>query len=100
MVVKTLRDGLAALANKTPDAEAVKTQAVAKSFLKAMELWPRSNPSDIWWFLVYRAYCNPFNHPASFARLDLSQSWKRTGGWALEEILVQFYRGLPCEARH
>jgi len=91
IVVKTLRDGLAALANRTPDAEAVKTQAVARTFLKAMQLWPHANPSDIWWFLVYRAYCDPFNHPASFARLDLSQSWKRTGGWALEEILVQFY---------
>lgn len=90
-VVKTLRDGLAALANRTPDAEAVKTQAVARSFLRAMELWPHANPSDVWWFLVYRAYCDPFNHPASFARLDLSQSWKRTGGWALEEILVRFY---------
>lgn len=91
LVAKTLRDGLAALANRTPDAEAVKTQAVAKSFLKAVELWPHANPSDLWWFLVYRAYCDPFNHPASFARLDLSQSWKRTGGWALEEILVRFY---------
>lgn len=98
LVVKTLRDGLAALASKTPDAEAVKTQAVAKSFLKAMALWPQSNPSDIWWFVVYRAYCDPFNHPASFARLDLSQSWKRTGGWALEEILVQFYG--PFLAKH
>jgi transcriptional regulator with XRE-family HTH domain len=91
IVVKTLRDGLAALASRTPDAEAVKTQAVARTFLKAMQLWPHANPSDIWWFLVYRAYCDPFNHPASYARLDLSQSWKRTGGWALEEILVQFY---------
>lgn len=91
IVVKTLRDGLAALAARTPDAEAVKTQAVARSFLRAMDLWPHANPSDIWWFLVYRAYCDPFNHPASYARLDLSQSWKRTGGWALEEILVQFY---------
>jgi len=91
LVVKTLRDGLAALASRVPDVEAVKTQAVAKSFLKAAELWPHANPSDLWWFLVYRAYCDPFNHPASFARLDLSQSWKRTGGWALEEILVRFY---------
>jgi transcriptional regulator with XRE-family HTH domain len=90
-VVKTLRDGLAALASRTPDAKAVKTQAVARSFLKAVQLWPHANPSDLWWFLIYRAYCDPFNHPASYARLDFSQSWKRTGGWALEEILVQFY---------
>jgi len=97
-VVKTLRDGLAVLATRIPDAEAVKTQAVAKTFLTAMEVWPHANPSDIWWFVVYRAYCDPFNHPATFARLDLSQSWKRTGGWALEEIVVQFYA--PFLAKH
>ena len=44
-----------------------------------------------WWFLVYRAYCDPFNHPAQYARLDFTQSWKRTGGWALEEVLVRHY---------
>ena len=47
--------------------------------------------SDLWWFVVYRAYCDPYNHPAVFARLDLTQSWKRTGGWALEEVLVRHY---------
>lgn len=98
MVVKTLRDGLAELANPKSDAKAVKTQAVAKSFLKAVQLWPHANPSDLWWFLIYRAYCDPFNHPASFARLDFDQSWKRTGGWALEEVLVQFYG--PFLAKH
>jgi len=56
-----------------------------------MELWPHANPSDIWWFVVSRAYHDPFNHPAHYARLDLGQSWKRTGGWALEEVLVRHY---------
>ena len=91
-VIKTLRDGLARLT--TSDAvlgEAVKTDSVANTFLSAMKVWPHANPSDIWWFIVYRAYCDPFNHPARFARLDFAQSWKRTGGWALEEILVRHY---------
>lgn len=91
-VVKTLRDGLALL-SRTDDAktDAIKTDAVAKCFLKAAQIWPDANPSDLWWFLVYRAYCDPYNHPARFARLDFTQSWKRTGGWALEEVLVRHY---------
>ena len=56
-----------------------------------MALWPNANPSDIWWFIVNRAYCDPFNHPARFARMSFDQSWKRTGGWALEEVLVRHY---------
>ena len=91
-VIKTLRDGLARLT--TSDGaidEAVKTDSVANTFLHAMEVWPHANPSDVWWFIVYRAYCDPFNHPSRFARLDFAQSWKRTGGWALEEILVRHY---------
>ena len=91
-VIKTLRDGLARLTNVEDGlGEAIKTDSVAKAFLKAVDLWPQANPSDVWWFLVYRAYCDPYSHPARFARLDFTQSWKRTGGWALEEILVRHY---------
>jgi len=90
-VIKTLRDGLSNLVKAPGQSESIKTDAVARAFLKAVELWPRANPSDLWWFLVYRAYCDPYNHPAEFARLDFTQSWKRTGGWALEEILVRHY---------
>ena len=91
-VITTLRDGLERLANVGADAsEAIKTDSVAKAFLRAVEIWPAANPSDLWWFVIYRAYCDPFNHPAKFARLDFTQSWKRTGGWALEEVLVRHY---------
>ncbi len=91
-VLKELRDGLSALVADVRTADrAIKTDSVAKAFLKATRIWPFVNPSDLWWFVVYRAYCDPFNHPAKFARLDLPQSWKRTGGWALEEVLVRFY---------
>lgn len=90
--LQELRDGLAPLAGTgTSTAQAVKTSAVAGAFLKAVRSWPEANPSDIWWFIAYRAYCDPFNHPAKHARLDLAQSWKRTGGWALEEVLTRFY---------
>ena len=92
-VINVLRDGLS-LASRAADAdrsEAIKTEAVATSFILATKLWPKANPSDLWWFIIYRAYCDPYNHPAEFARLDFSQSWKRTGGWALEEILVRHY---------
>jgi transcriptional regulator with XRE-family HTH domain len=90
-VIKTLRDGLSRLVGDESEAESIKTEAVTQTFLKAIELWPHASPSDLWWFVVYRAYCDPFNHPAPYARLDFSQSWKRTGGWALEQILVCHY---------
>lgn len=93
-VLKALRDGLAGLVTQSRSADeekAIKTNAVAGAFLRAITLWPRANPSDLWWFLIYRAYCDPYNHPAQYARLSFDQSWKRTGGWALEEILVRHY---------
>jgi transcriptional regulator with XRE-family HTH domain len=92
-VMKMLRDGLARLEGRSVDSEAVKAQAVTQAYLEAVRLWPDANPSDLWYFVIYRAYCDPFNHPARFARLDLSQSWKRTGGWALEQVLVRHYGG-------
>jgi transcriptional regulator with XRE-family HTH domain len=91
-VVKTLRNGLARLVSaEHAEHEAIKTDSVARAFLMAVRVWPHANPSDLWWFLVYRAYCDPYNHPAEYARLDLAQSWKRTAGWALEEIVVRHY---------
>ena len=91
-IIRTLRDGLARLNSSARDlGEAIKTDSVATSFLKAVSVWPSANPSDLWWFVVYRAYCDPFNHPSTYARLDFTQSWKRTGGWALEEVLVKHY---------
>jgi transcriptional regulator with XRE-family HTH domain len=90
-VIKEMRDGLALLADESSAGQAIKMNAVVNTFLKAVELWPHANPSDLWWFIVNRAYNDPFNHPAKFARLSFEQSWKRTGGWALEEILVRHY---------
>ncbi len=94
LVIKELRNRLQRLADAdTPNSESIKKDAVARTFLLAVQTFPHTNPSDLWTFLVYRAYCDPFNHPAKFARLDFSQSWRRTGGWALEEILVRHYAG-------
>jgi transcriptional regulator with XRE-family HTH domain len=98
-VLRTLRDGLALLVSVYGEQQrAIKTNAVAASFLRATELWPHANPSDLWWFVVSRAYLDRFNHPARYARLDHGQSWKRTGGWALEEVLVHHYS--PTLAGH
>lgn len=96
VVVRTLRDGLAQLSHLNVSdtderARAIKTESVASAFLKAVELWPYANPSDLWWFLVYRAYCDQYNHPSEHSRLDFTQSWKRTSGWALERILEKHY---------
>lgn len=92
-ILLTLRNGLAGIAGEDEEeASQIKANAVANSYLKAVRLWPHVNPSDLWWFLVYRAFLDPYNHPASWAKLNLDQSWKRTGGWALEKVLVQHYR--------
>lgn len=93
-VVLALRNGLAQLSSLNVNDEqenAIKTESVAAAFLKAVELWPDANPSDLWWFVVYRAYCDQYNHPSEHSRLDFTQSWKRTGGWALERILERHY---------
>ena len=99
-VIQTLRDDLSQLHHPLGSSaeQGIKTNAVANTFLHAARTWQSANPSDIWWFVVYRAYCDPFNHPARFARLDFSQSWKRTAGWALEQVLVRHYG--PFLARH
>jgi transcriptional regulator with XRE-family HTH domain len=98
-VVKSLRDGLARLASPEGGrSEAIKSDAVAGAFLSAVRYWPAANPSDLWWFVIYRAYCDPFNHPAQFARLNFTESWKRTSGWALEKIVVRHYG--PFLERH
>ena len=68
-----------------------RSYVVSRTFLYAVRMWPDANPSDLWTFLINRAYCDRSNHPASNARLNLEQSWKRTSGWALEPVLVEHY---------
>jgi len=92
-VIKTMRDGLARLDSPEDKEETIKSRAVEDAFMKAITLWPKANPSDLWWFIIYRAYCDPYNHPGKFARMNFTESWKRTGGWALERILVRHYSG-------
>ena len=68
-----------------------KGDAVAQAFVRATQLWPNSNPSDLWTFVINRAYCDRLSHPVSGSRLNLEQSWKRTSGWALERVLLAHY---------
>ena len=82
-VLRILRNGLAGGGQKS--------DAIVDAFQKAVDQWPDANPSDLWWFLIHRAYLDPFNHPSSEARRDLPQGWKRAGGWALERVLVAHY---------
>ena len=94
-----LRIDLAATATaQVGQDDASKTDAVATAFLSAVACWPTANPSDLWWFLIYRAFLDLFNHPATESQRDLGQSWKRTAGWALERVLVWHYR--PWLAEH
>lgn len=82
-VMNTLRTGLTAPKGRS--------EAVAIAYLHAVRLWPKINPSDLWTFLINRAYCDRNNHPPRDSRLNLEQSWKRTSGWALERVLVRHY---------
>lgn len=68
-----------------------KRGSIVESFLRAAELWPHANPSDLWYFVIAHAYQDDFNHPASSAGKDWPQSWKRAGGWSLEAIIVRHY---------
>jgi transcriptional regulator with XRE-family HTH domain len=81
-ILLTLRDYLAS---------STASEAIVASFLKAVETWPHLNPSDLWYFFISRAYQDDFNHPASSAGKDWSQSWKRAGGWSLEAIFLEHY---------
>ena len=83
-MVNVLKSGLASGSRRT--------DAVANAFLHAINIWPNANPSDLWTFLINRAYCARSNHPEANARLNLEQSWKRTSGWALERVLVAHYQ--------
>ncbi len=85
LVLRELRNGLTVREGKA--------DAVKNAFRTAVARMPEANPSDLWWFLLYRAYIDPFNHPATEARRNLDQSWKRTSGWALERVLVEHYKG-------
>jgi transcriptional regulator with XRE-family HTH domain len=69
-----------------------KRDSVVKTFFKAIKLWPKANPSDIWSLIISRIYQDPYNHPATEVNGDFAQSWKRTSGWALEEIFVEHYK--------
>jgi transcriptional regulator with XRE-family HTH domain len=94
-VLLTLRNGLARLVapnEGVKDERQIKMNAVAAAFIQATQTWKHANPSDLWGFIMSRAYCDPYNHPADYARLNFDQSWKRTSGWALEEIVVRHYR--------
>lgn len=87
-VLSALRDGLAGSGEDV----ALLSDAVCTAFDKALSLWPDANPSDLWYFVILRTYCDPYNHAARFARKSFEQSWKRTGGWALEKVFVDHYQ--------
>lgn len=82
-ILNTLKAGLSGTTKRA--------DAVSHTFLAAVAQWPNANPSDLWTFLINRVYCDRANHPPANARLNLEQSWKRTGGWALERVLVNHY---------
>ena len=83
-VINVLKHGLASGGKPS--------HTVVEAFMCAVQVWPHANPSDLWTFVISRAYCDRANHPDANARLNLEQSWKRTSGWALERVLVTHYR--------
>ena len=67
------------------------SSAIAESFLSLVRGDPTVNPSDVWRYIISPAFCDPRNHPGSSAKKNFEQSFKRTGGWAFERILVAHY---------
>ena len=88
-IIGVLKNGLAYMGNKA--------DAVAGAFLHAVKAWPHANPSDVWNFVINRAYCDRTIHPLRSAQLNLEQSWKRTSGWALERVLIAHYASVLRE---
>ena len=62
---------------------------IAKGFASIVELCPRTNPSDLWWHVVYR-------HLLASGWSD--NRWKRVSGYALERTLSRIYE--PRLAAH
>ncbi len=78
-------------AEEMPTMKALMSAAIAESFLSLVRGNVAVNPSDVWRYIVSPAFCDPQNHPSSSYGKDLAQSFKRTGGWALERVLVAHY---------
>ena len=70
-----------------------KAVGVATGFRGLVEALPTVNPAEIWGLIVQRLYTIPYSwYPANLSQGgDLSQSWKRSAGWALEEVVVRRY---------
>ena len=62
-----------------------KTDGIVKSYLWALQEYPKCNPSDIWLYGIYMEY---------IASIGNSQSWKRASGFALERVLEQKYESV------
>ena len=60
-VLDILKNGLSSGINRS--------DAVANAFIRAVQTWSDTNASDLWTFLVNRAYCDRSNHPESHVTL-------------------------------
>lgn len=67
------------------------SDAISSSFLLIVRKHKNFNPSDVWRYIIYRAFLDPKNHPPEDAEKDFNQSFKRTSGWALERIIHSHY---------
>lgn len=77
---------------------ALMSSAIAEAFLSLVRGSRTVNPSDVWRYIIGPSFCDPQNHPASSARKNFEQSFKRTSGWAFERVLVAHYN--PFLATH
>jgi transcriptional regulator with XRE-family HTH domain len=58
---------------------------ISKTFIKAVDMWPKENISDIWHHCIYRIYTE--NKKGT----DPEQSWVRTSGEAFELFIENQY---------
>ena len=71
-----------------------KAKAIALGFNGLLVDLPKVNPAVVWGLITQRLYTNKYSwNPGNLSQGgDLAQSWKRSAGWALEEVVVTRYK--------
>jgi transcriptional regulator with XRE-family HTH domain len=91
-----LRDGLSPAemlegTSASEEQRGLMSKAISDCFFHIVRHHAQLNPSDVWRYIVYRAFIDPQNHPSTSMRKDFGQSWRRTSGLALEKVVALHY---------
>ena len=70
-----------------------KAEGITLGFMGLLRDLPTVNPAVVWGLIIQRLYTIPYSwNPDNLSPGgDLAQSWKRSAGWALEQVVVRRY---------